>query len=61
LANKLIPDPYFDLNQLLMYQLEDKDWEYSTHFTVPANILSKNIQNLIFEGVDTHADIYLNE
>jgi beta-mannosidase len=50
-----------DMNQLLMYQYEDKDWEYRTTFNVDDATTKRSVQTLIFEGLDTHADVYLNE
>ena len=43
-----------------MYQFEDKDWEYQVNFTANKTRLAKQVQNLVFEGLDTHADVYLN-
>lgn len=56
-----IQDPYLGLNQLQMYELENKDWEYQMTFIADPNILNKDTKRLIFEGLDTHADVYLND
>ncbi|EAR99535.2 glycosyl hydrolase family 2 immunoglobulin-like beta-sandwich domain protein (macronuclear) [Tetrahymena thermophila SB210] len=65
LDNKIVPDPYFRDNLLQFYSLEEKDWVYKTNFD-GKSILQEYIKNnfteiqLIFEGLDTHADVYLN-
>ena len=36
------------------------DWEYRTTFKVDLATLSKQVIELVFEGLDTHANITLN-
>lgn len=60
LANKLIPDPFYRDNESKLQWIDKSDWEYKTVFDVDENIFAKNIVELVFEGLDTYADVYLN-
>lgn len=60
LANKLIPDPFYRDNEKKLQWIEKEDWEYKTTFaTTPSFLNRKNIE-LVFDGLDTYADVYLN-
>ncbi|HUO34903.1 MAG TPA: glycoside hydrolase family 2 protein [Candidatus Acidoferrum sp.] len=61
LANKLIPDPYYRDNESKLQWIENADWEYrNTIQATPELLRRKNIE-LVFEGLDTYADIYIND
>ena len=60
LANKLIPDPYYRDNEKKLQWIEKENWQYKTSFAVPANLLNKKQLTLVFDGLDTYADVYLN-
>src|SRR5215216_4950306 len=61
LANKLIDDPFYRDNEKKQQWIDKKDWEYQTTFKVtPATVERENIE-LVFEGLDTYAGVYLNE
>lgn len=61
LRNKLIPDPYYRDNEARLQWIEDADWEYrATVQAAPATLAQKNIE-LVFEGLDAYAEVYLNE
>jgi beta-mannosidase len=60
LQNKLIPDPFFGDNEKKLQWVDKVNWEYRTVFDVAANILEKNRITLVFEGLDTYADVFLN-
>ncbi|HEX6730542.1 MAG TPA: glycoside hydrolase family 2 TIM barrel-domain containing protein, partial [Pyrinomonadaceae bacterium] len=61
LHNKLIDDPFYRDNEKKQQWIEKKDWEYTTKFEVPAKILERERVELVFEGLDTYAKVYLNE
>ncbi|MDR0962403.1 MAG: glycoside hydrolase family 2 protein [Mediterranea sp.] len=61
MANGIIEDPYFRLNERGVQWVDKEDWEYRTHFRVTADMLAKNNIELYFEGLDTYADVYLND
>ena len=60
LRNKLIPDPYFRDNEAKLQWIEDADWEYRTTLQAPADFLSRKNVDLVFEGLDAYAEVYLN-
>ena len=60
LANKLIPDPYFRDNESKLQWIDKANWEYKTVFSVDANTFNKKNIDLVFDGLDTYADVYLN-
>jgi len=60
LANKLIPDPYYRDNESKLLWIDKADWEYKTVFEVDKETLSKKNIELVFDGLDTYADVYLN-
>jgi len=58
--SKKIPHPFYDLNELGVKWIEDKDWCYKRRFAVDEDLLrSDNIQ-LVFEGLDTFATVWVN-
>lgn len=60
LNNKLIPDPYYRDNEKKLEWIEKKDWEYKTTFKVTPETLKKKNAELVFDGLDTYATVYLN-
>ncbi|KAH8808583.1 glycoside hydrolase family 2 protein [Xylogone sp. PMI_703] len=61
LHHKLIPDPYIDCNELDCLWVNDADWTYRTE-KVPAVTLTESSHAvLVFDGLDTIVDVYLND
>ena len=60
LANKLIPDPFYRDNEPKLQWIGRTDWEYETTFNVPADLLRRRRLELVFEGLDTYANVALN-
>ena len=61
LRNKLIPDPFYRDNEAKLQWIENADWEYRTTVqATPALLAQKNIE-LVFEGLDAYAKVYLND
>ncbi len=60
-ANKLIDDPFYADNELGLQWISDCDWEYETTFNIPKNFDPNAPIALVFDGLDTVADIYINE
>lgn len=60
LANKLIPDPFYSDNENKLQWIDKTNWDYKTIFNVTEKIFSKHSIEMIFDGLDTYADVYLN-
>jgi len=60
LHNELIPDPFWGSNELDLQWIETTDWEYSTTFDVPDELLARAHVDLVADGLDTLATIILN-
>ena len=58
--NNLIPDPYYGDNWNKLQWIENNDYVYQTFFTPDQALFAYNKINLVFDGLDTHADIWLN-
>lgn len=56
---KLMPHPYIGLNEKLFRRLENKTWVYEKVFFIEK--LEKKSYFLVFEGIDTVSEIYLND
>jgi beta-mannosidase len=61
LDNDLIDDPFYGANEQALQWIEDQDWEYRTVFDVSRELLAREHLELDFGGLDTYADVYLND
>jgi beta-mannosidase len=60
MAVKLLPDPYYRDNEARVQWAGLSDWQYQTTFTVDQATLARDHVELVFDGLDTFADVYLN-
>ncbi|MET0945469.1 MAG: sugar-binding domain-containing protein, partial [Flavobacterium sp.] len=60
LNNKTIEDPFYRDNEKKLQWIEKKDWEYRTTFEVTPAVLKKKSAELVFDGLDTYATVYVN-
>ncbi len=60
LTNKLIPDPFYGDNESKLQWIDKADWEYKTVFNVDTKTFAKKNIELVFDGLDTYADVYVN-
>jgi beta-mannosidase len=60
LANKAIPDPYVGAAEAGLQWIGLADWEYRTTFDVPRAALTAARSDLVFDGLDTIAEVWLN-
>ena len=60
LNSKLIPDPFDRDNEFHLQWIGLADWEYQTTLQMDAAGLAREHIDLVFEGLDTFADVYLN-
>ncbi len=61
LKNKLIEDPFYRDNESKLQWIGKTDWEYRMSFTVKPELLSREQLELVFEGLDTYANVFLND
>lgn len=60
-ANKLIEDPFYRLNERGQQWIDKEDWIYETKLSLSDEMLRQDNIDLIFNGLDTYADIYIND
>ncbi len=53
----LIADPFFGDNESSLFWIANCDWDYETTFIIEE---TSKFSHLVFDGLDTFADIYLN-
>ncbi|MBT3799968.1 MAG: glycoside hydrolase family 2 protein, partial [Bacteroidetes bacterium] len=60
LNNGLIEDPYWENNEQKLQWIEQENWEYKSILKLAKKQLQNDHLELVFEGLDTYAEIYLN-
>jgi len=60
LRAKKIPDPFYRMEELEVSWVEKKDWWYRKDFSIPEELMSKEVVEIRFNGLDTFATIWLN-
>lgn len=60
LANELIEDPFWENNEQKLQWIGRKDWKYRTTFSVTKEQLTPANIELVFDGLDTYAEVSLN-
>src|SRR2546429_4472465 len=61
LNNKLIDDPFYRDNEKKLQWIGKTDWEYQTTFNLTAEMLKRSNLELVFEGLDTYSNVFLND
>ncbi len=61
LRNGKIAAPFAGMNEGDLQWIDKQDWEYQAEFDVSADLLRQDRVNLVFAGLDTYADVYLND
>lgn len=56
----VLPDPFYGTNEEKIQWVEDENWDFRKSFTVTGDQLRYDDAILSFEGLDTHADVFLN-
>lgn len=56
-----IEDPFYGLNERTVQWIDKEDWLYDNHFTVTAEQQQCSRRELTFYGLDTYADVWLND
>ncbi|RAK12461.1 beta-mannosidase [Halanaerobium saccharolyticum] len=60
IEHKVIDDPFYGHNDQKCQWIEDQDWWYRTTFEYKDELAADERLDLIFAGLDTFADVYLN-
>lgn len=60
LKNNIIDDPFFRDNENKLQWVGKKDWVFETNFDLSESVLRHENIDLIFEGLDTYAAVFLN-
>lgn len=60
MAATLIPDPYRRDDEARVQWVGLSNWQYRESFNVDAATLARTHVDLVFDGLDTFADVYLN-
>ena len=58
--NGLIPHPYLGMVESDLLWISDHPWDYSLHFDADKELIEKENVELVFEGIDTYANVRLN-
>ena len=61
LKNGMIEDPFYRDNEEKLQWIEQEDWEFQCAFDVEETVLQHKHVELIFQGLDTYAQVYLND
>lgn len=61
MANGIIKDPYYRLNESEVQWVDKVDWIYQNTFTITNNEIQKQHHEIQFEGLDTYASVFLND
>ncbi|MHA7111369.1 beta-mannosidase [Sunxiuqinia elliptica] len=61
MANDKIDDPFYRLNERDVQWIDKLDWDYRTSFMVDRDLLKRDRIALDFKGLDTYAEIFVNE
>ena len=57
----IIPDPFVAQNERSVQWVDKEDWIYETYFDLIPDELKNTNVDLVFDGLDTYADVYLND
>ena len=61
MANGLIEDPFYRLNERKVQWVDKKDWVYQCSFEISPEEFERQHHELRFEGLDTYASVYVND
>ncbi|MEC0210680.1 glycoside hydrolase family 2 protein [Paenibacillus ehimensis] len=61
LKNGKIDHPFYGMNESKLQWIDKQDWEYRTTFDFPEELRSAKRVELVFAGLDTYADVWVND
>lgn len=56
-----IADPFYGLNERTVQWIDKEDWLYDNHFSITAEQQQCSHRELTFYGLDTYAEVWLND
>ncbi len=59
--NGLIPHPYQSNIETQLHWIPQREWVYTMNFDAEDGIMNEDVVELVFEGLDTYADVWLND
>jgi beta-mannosidase len=59
--NKIIADPFYRDNESKLQWIDKYSWEYKTEIDADTGIISRQNIELNFKGLDTYAEVFLND
>ncbi|NOT48782.1 MAG: glycoside hydrolase family 2 protein, partial [Acidobacteria bacterium] len=60
IANKVIDDPFYRDNEKRLQWIGKTNWSYQLFFNVTLENLKRQNLEIVFEGLDTYASVFLN-
>ncbi|MGB2869213.1 MAG: hypothetical protein WBD36_12225, partial [Bacteroidota bacterium] len=60
MANMVIPDPFYRMNENEVQWVDSQQWIYHTEFNVTDRVFSETTIDLVAEGLDTYAHLSIN-
>lgn len=61
LKNGVIEDPFYRDNEEKLQWIEQEDWEFHSEFDVDLAVFDRKHIDMTFRGLDTYAQVYLND
>jgi beta-mannosidase len=61
IRNNIIPEPFFRDNESQIQWVSDTGWVYTKTFDLPESFFAYRNVDLVCEGLDTYANVYLND
>lgn len=61
MKNGIIEDPFYRTNESKVQWVDKKDWVYQNEFKLNKEELNQQHHEIKFEGIDTYAEVYLND
>ncbi|HEY5091268.1 MAG TPA: hypothetical protein VIK30_14915, partial [Polyangia bacterium] len=55
-----IPDPFYGANEKALQWIEKTEWEYRSTFVADAALLRRERIEIVFQGLDTYAEVSVN-
>ena len=60
LRNQIIAEPFYRDNEKKLQWIGQEDWQYQTSLDISSATLARKHIELVFQGLDTYATVYLN-